>query len=259
MGLPNAVESFPNEVGLCISGIPGVGYGVCAKQTIPLGTWIGPYEGELVRPEEVLSGTDTSYMWEIFHEGQLLYYIDGRDENKSSWMRYIRCARHRGEQNMFAFQYCGHIYYRAFQDIPATTELLVWYDDKYPQYMGIPLEICETSPRKPLDQRQHSEMVVVLPHETSNPGSSYSHQPSSRPLVDNLQPSSGSRSTKARPSPPSRDVHDRSHNPLRAMRNLTQNVYQGSETFRATLPTAGHKRERHASRVNDGAVSYGKP
>lgn len=51
---------------------------------------------------------------------------------------------------MFAFQYCGHIYYRAFQDIPATTELLVWYDDKYPQYMGIPLEICETSPRKPL-------------------------------------------------------------------------------------------------------------
>lgn len=253
VGLPNAVESFPNEVGLCISGIPGVGYGVCAKQTIPLGTWIGPYEGELVRPEEVLSGTDTSYMWEIFHEGQLLYYIDGRDENKSSWMRYIRCARHRGEQNMFAFQYCGHIYYRAFQDIPATTELLVWYDDKYPQYMGIPLEICETSPRKPLDQRQHSEMVVVVPHETSNPGSSYSHQPSSRPLVDNLQPSSGSRSTKARPLPPSRDVHDRSHNPLRAMRNLTQNVYQGSETFRATLPTAGHKRERHASRVNDGA------
>ena len=51
---------------------------------------------------------------------------------------------------MFAFQYCGHIYYRAFQDIPATTELLVWYDDKYPQYMGIPLEICETSPRKPV-------------------------------------------------------------------------------------------------------------
>jgi len=65
-------------------------------------------------------------------------------------MRYIRCARHRGEQNMFAFQYCGHIYYRAFQDIPATTELLVWYDDKYPQYMGIPLEICETSPHNPV-------------------------------------------------------------------------------------------------------------
>lgn len=63
--LPNAVESFPNEVGLCISGIPGAGYGVCAKQTIPLGTWIGPYEGELLRPEEVLPGVDASYMWEV--------------------------------------------------------------------------------------------------------------------------------------------------------------------------------------------------
>ena len=98
---------------------------------------------------------------QIFHEGQLLYYIDGRDENKSSWMRYIRCARHRGEQNMFAFQYCGHIYYRAFQDIPATTELLVWYDDKYPQYMGIPLEICETSPRKSLGKIWFRGEVVI--------------------------------------------------------------------------------------------------
>ena len=98
---------------------------------------------------------------QIFHEGQLLYYIDGRDENKSSWMRYIRCARHRDEQNMFAFQYCGHIYYRAFQDIPATTELLVWYDDKYPQYMGIPLEICETSPRKPLGKIWSRGEVVI--------------------------------------------------------------------------------------------------
>ena len=70
MRLPNAVESFPNEVGLCISGIPGAGYGVCAKQTIPLGTWIGPYEGELVQPEDVLLGADASYMWEV----SLLHY-----------------------------------------------------------------------------------------------------------------------------------------------------------------------------------------
>ena len=63
--LPNAVESFPNEVSLCISSIPGAGYGVCAKQTIPLGTWIGPYEGELVQPEDVLLGADAPYMWEV--------------------------------------------------------------------------------------------------------------------------------------------------------------------------------------------------
>ena len=93
-------------------------------------------------------------------------------------------------------------------------------------------------------------MVVVVPHGTSNPGTSHSHQPSSRFLVDNLQPLPSPRSTQVRPSPPSRDqLRDRSHNPLRAMQNLTQTVYQGSQP----LPTEGHKRARHASWVNDGA------
>ena len=53
-------------------------------------------------------------------------------------MRFIRCARYREEQNLYAFQYCGNIYYRAFRDIPVGRELLVWYDDKYHQYMGLP-------------------------------------------------------------------------------------------------------------------------
>lgn len=58
-------------------------------------------------------------------------------------MRFICCARHKGEQNLFAFQYNKEIYYRAFYDIPAKTELLVWYEDTYPQYMGIPLKITD--------------------------------------------------------------------------------------------------------------------
>lgn len=56
-------------------------------------------------------------------------------------MRYIQCARHREEQNLFVFQYLGNVYYRAFKDISQGTELLVWYDEIYPQYMGIPLSI----------------------------------------------------------------------------------------------------------------------
>lgn len=54
-------------------------------------------------------------------------------------MRFIRCARHTNEQNLYAFQYCGNIFYRAFKEIPPGRELLVWYDDKYPQFYGIPL------------------------------------------------------------------------------------------------------------------------
>ena len=65
-------------------------------------------------------------------------------------MRFIRCARHKDEQNLYAFQYNGNIYYRAFKDIPLGTEMLVWYDENYPMYMGIPLgirvdEVYETS------------------------------------------------------------------------------------------------------------------
>ena len=92
--------------------------------------------------------------FQIYHDGKLVYYIDGHDENNASWMRYIRCARHRGEQNMFAFQYYGNIYYRAFKDLPPGTELLVWYDDKYPQHMGIPLEIRETFHPSPVGKKR---------------------------------------------------------------------------------------------------------
>lgn len=38
-------------------------------------------------------------------EGTLQHFLDGNDPSKSSWMRYIRCARHCGEQNMMVVQY----------------------------------------------------------------------------------------------------------------------------------------------------------
>ena len=78
---------------------------------------------------------------QIYEGRTLSHYIDGSDENTASWMRFIRCARHKDEQNLFAFQYNGNIYYRAFKDIPYGTELLVWYDENYPMYMGIPLGV----------------------------------------------------------------------------------------------------------------------
>ena len=63
--LPLALSSLPPEVGLCASSIPGAGYGVCAKRAIPIGAWIGPYEGKFVKPEDLSSAADTSYMWEV--------------------------------------------------------------------------------------------------------------------------------------------------------------------------------------------------
>lgn len=83
------------------------------------------------------------FTFQIYENGKLLHYIDGSDENTSSWMRFICCARHKEEQNLFAFQYNKEIYYRAFAPITVGEELLVWYEDSYPQYMGIPLNITD--------------------------------------------------------------------------------------------------------------------
>ena len=60
-------------------------------------------------------------------------------------MRFIQCARHHSEQNLYVFQYYGSIYYRAFKDIHVGQELLLWYDDKYPQYFGLPYDIRDMS------------------------------------------------------------------------------------------------------------------
>lgn len=60
-----AITSLPPEVSLCMSSIPGAGFGVCTKKHISEGTWIGPFEGKRVQPDNVKPGIDTSFMWEV--------------------------------------------------------------------------------------------------------------------------------------------------------------------------------------------------
>jgi len=65
LNLIYTVASFPDEVTLCLSSIPGTKYGVCAKQHIPVGTWIGPYEGKRVSIDDATADINTSNMWEV--------------------------------------------------------------------------------------------------------------------------------------------------------------------------------------------------
>ncbi|XP_078355466.1 putative histone-lysine N-methyltransferase PRDM6 [Oculina patagonica] len=171
--LSYAFKSLPPECRLDVSNSAGEGYGVYTNQLIPTGTWIGPFEGKRIRPCDVTQQMDTSHMWEIYEGTTLSHYIDGRDENCSSWMRFIRCARHKGEQNLFAFQYNGNIYYRAFKDIPTGTELLVWYDEQYPMYMGIPLGVqvdaIPTTPTAATLDRKQDGTAFQQSSRASNP------------------------------------------------------------------------------------------
>ncbi|KAE8635526.1 hypothetical protein XENTR_v10002650 [Xenopus tropicalis] len=141
--IPEWLRDLPREVCLCTSTVPGLAYGICAAQRIQQGTWIGPFQGVLVSPEKVQNGgvRNTQHLWEIYdQDGTLQHFIDGGEPSKSSWMRYVRCARHCGEQNLTVVQYRSNIFYRACIDIPRGTELLVWYNDSYTSFFGIPLQ-----------------------------------------------------------------------------------------------------------------------
>lgn len=59
-----AKKSCPKELELCPSSI-GFKHGIRTKQVIPEGTWMGPYQGDQVKPSDITADTDTSYMWEV--------------------------------------------------------------------------------------------------------------------------------------------------------------------------------------------------
>lgn len=58
-------------------------------------------------------------------------------------MRFIRCARQKTEQNMSVIQYEKNIYYYATRDIEVGEEMLVWYQESYYQFWGVPLVLSQ--------------------------------------------------------------------------------------------------------------------
>ena len=47
----------------------------------------------------------------------VLHYLDFKDEEKSNWMCFVRCARFEEEQNLIAEQYDQKIFYRVYKRI----------------------------------------------------------------------------------------------------------------------------------------------
>jgi len=74
---------------------------------------------------------------QIYKQGRITHWVDGRDTSRSNWLRYINCASSVESQNMTAFQTGGDIYYRTVQTIRPNTELLVWYGDDYAAELGL--------------------------------------------------------------------------------------------------------------------------
>ncbi|XP_066275157.1 histone-lysine N-methyltransferase PRDM9-like [Branchiostoma lanceolatum] len=144
-----AVRTLPDFLSVCPSKIKGAGDGVWLDgKAMPKSLVFGPYDGKISGPE---IGMTSGYAWQISKNDKVKYYIDATDVTKSSWMRYVNCARNEEEQNLVAFQYYRNIYYRTYKPVPPGTELLVWYGNEYAKELGIS-EKAETKGEEPNKQ-----------------------------------------------------------------------------------------------------------
>ncbi|XP_075172426.1 PR domain zinc finger protein 14 [Anomaloglossus baeobatrachus] len=114
--------------------------GVFSTNVIPKGVKYGPFQGRVVNTSEIKTYDDNSVMWEIFEEGRLSHFIDGKGPC-GNWMALVNCARFQQEQNLIAIQCESDIYYETCEDIAPRQELLVWYGDCYELYNGIPVSL----------------------------------------------------------------------------------------------------------------------
>ncbi|XP_068087340.1 PR domain zinc finger protein 1 [Hyperolius riggenbachi] len=112
--------------------------GVSSKEYIPKGTRFGPFVGEIYTKDTVPKNANRKYFWRIYSNGDFNHYIDGYNEGKSNWMRYVNPAHSIQEQNLAACQNGMNIYFYTIKAIPANQELLVWYCREFADRLQYP-------------------------------------------------------------------------------------------------------------------------
>ncbi|XP_034092204.1 PR domain zinc finger protein 1a [Gymnodraco acuticeps] len=113
-------------------------FGVCSREYIPKGTRFGPLVGEIYTADSVPKDANRKYFWRIYEDQEFHHFVDGLDESRSNWMRYVNPAHSEAEQNIAACQNGMEIYFYTVKPVPPGTELLVWYCHDFARRLHYP-------------------------------------------------------------------------------------------------------------------------
>lgn len=168
-GKTRAERSLPRNLALKCCHDSAEVLGVTSKELIPKGTRFGPLVGESYTNETLLKDANRKYFWRVFSGGHLHHILDGLNEERSNWMRYVNPACTVEEQNLVACQSGLDIYFYTIKPLQPGQELLVWYCPefarrcKYPPLGQLAIDSTEQSQaqEKTTGKRGHSVSEIL--------------------------------------------------------------------------------------------------